>query len=97
MNNLSTEMAGLNVKRTYVETFLDVEVKSDRLSGQALRLKLARAKNKKQSCSDNMRKAKERCKKALELMREKEAELEVACEEVRQLTTLLERHERDAE
>ena len=90
-------MAGLSVKRTYVEAFLDAEAKTEKLSVSGLRVKLARAQNKKHACSDNMRKAKERCKKALENLREKEAEYDVALEEVQQLTTLIQRHEQDVE
>jgi hypothetical protein len=59
------------------------------LSTKTIRLSLARAENKKETCYNNMLKAKERTKKSLEKLRECEATFEVSKAEVNKLRALL--------
>ena len=76
-------------KRSFVQTFLDEQVRITKKTKHGTRMELARAQNRKDKTYGNMHKAKERAAQALEKLREAEAAHEAACEEVKRLEAQL--------
>jgi len=76
-------------KRSFVQTFLDEQVRISKKTKQGTRMEKARAENKKEKTYNNMLKAKERAAAALEKLREAEAAHEAACEDVKRLESQL--------
>jgi len=78
-------MAQARGKRSFVQTFLDEQVRITKKTKQGTRMELARALNRKEKTYANMHKAKERAAQALEKLREVEAAHEAAREDVERL------------
>ena len=77
------------VKRSFVEAFLEEEGKQNKKSTNIARLELARAVNRKDKIAQNLQKIKQRAKQILENMREQEAALNAAREDISRLRSQL--------
>ena len=72
-------------KRSLVQEFLEEEVQRNKKSMNSARLELARAENREEKITQNLLKTKQRVKKMMENMREQEAALSAAREDVSRL------------
>jgi hypothetical protein len=88
-------MSRVNLKRSFVDDFLDKEAKQTKMSINGIRMELARTQNRKDREYQNMLKSKERAKKALERRRENEASYQAACDDEDRLKQLLDDTDRD--
>jgi len=77
------------VKRSLVEVFLEEEGNQNKKSTNIARLELARAENRKEKITQNLQKIRQRAKNILENMREKEAALNAAREDISRLRSQL--------
>lgn len=77
-------------KRSLVQEFLEEEVQRGKKSMNSARLELARAENREEKITQNLLKTKQRVKKMMENMREQEAALSAAREDVSRLRGQLE-------
>jgi len=78
------------VKRCFVDEFLDEQRRKIAKTKTSTRMEHARAVNRQERACQNMMKAKESAKKAMEIFRENEAAYEAACEEEARLRKQLE-------
>ena len=87
-DELCTAMASLG-KRSFVEAFLDDASKEEKKSVKTTRLELAKAKNRRDTCYQNMLKGRQRLQALLERVREHEAAHHAAVADVDRLQALL--------
>ena len=72
-----------------MEVFLEEEGKQNKKSTNIARPELARAENRKEKITQNLQKLRQRAKKILENMREQEAALNAAREDISRLRSQL--------
>lgn len=83
------EKMDLGNKRSSTQAFLDDIAKEETVSKKSLRLELARAKNRKETCAQNIRKTQERIKTQVSKLREHEEAYKASCADIQRLEGIL--------